>query len=237
MLFCRKTLSWPDQSEWKEISYQIKAEFHFLHCVGFIDGMHLSLAYKPEVNGEEYWTCKHQYVLNSLLICDDALRMHHLHLGWPGSVHDNHVWRNSNLFLQQDAHFGPQKNLLGDSAFNNSHIMVSAYKKVAGQASLQPSHAWFNDKLSSLHAKVENVIGIWKGRFQFLCSIHICMKNWTLMVCIIKYVKASAILHNLLVNHTIPEDWISPDGNDNAGDDDFPDLQGIVGCAEENAIR
>jgi len=40
------------------------------------------------------------------------------------------------------------------------------------------------------------------------------------MRCVIRYVKATALLHNLLVNHEIDENWIIPEENSDGEEND-----------------
>jgi len=50
-------------------------------------------------------------------------------MGWPGSVHDNQVWSNSEIYLCKNKYFNHKEYLLGDSAFHASSVMVLAFKK------------------------------------------------------------------------------------------------------------
>ena len=115
---------------------QIKQKFNSLHCVGYVNGTHLGLALKPELHGEEYWTCKQQYTISALVFIDGFRRIRNLQVGWPGSVHDNRIWKNSMVCLQKEQYFSAKQYLLRDSAFNNSTVMVSSYKKTAGSVCL-----------------------------------------------------------------------------------------------------
>ncbi len=67
---------------------QIWQTHNFPKYVGAIDGTHLGLALKPEMDGEEYWTHKPSYAVATTLVCDDHKRIHYINVGWPGSVHD-----------------------------------------------------------------------------------------------------------------------------------------------------
>jgi hypothetical protein len=80
---------WPEADERKEISDRIRKEKFFPKCVGFIDGTHLGLAFKPTKDGEEYFTRKQSYAVATLVSCDDMRRIRYLNVGWPGSVHSN----------------------------------------------------------------------------------------------------------------------------------------------------
>ena len=86
-------LFWPDAAEWKEISGHIRHKYKFPHCIGYVDGIHLGLAFKPELRREQYWTRRQQYVVSVLVLADDLKQIRHLQVGWPGSVHDNRIWK------------------------------------------------------------------------------------------------------------------------------------------------
>ena len=123
--------------------------------------------------------------------------------------------------LQKEQYFSVKQYLLGDSAFNNSTVMVSSYKKTAGSVCLPTGQQWFNDLLLKPQSGAENVIGIWKGCFPYIRSIHVRLKNQGAMKRIIRYILATVVLHNLFIKHGIDEDWILlEDGEDNdiAGD-------------------
>ena len=48
--------------------------------------------------------------------CDDAVRITWVEIGWLGSVHDNGVWFNSEIYLSKHKYFDQKEYLLGDSA-------------------------------------------------------------------------------------------------------------------------
>ncbi len=73
----------------------MKTEFLFPKVVGTVDGTHLRLATKPTLHGEEYFTQKPRYAVVAMVVKDDKCRIRYLNIGWPASVHDQHVWKNS----------------------------------------------------------------------------------------------------------------------------------------------
>jgi hypothetical protein len=95
-----QTYFWPDEDERKQIAKRIKDKYLFPHCVGFIDGTLLPLSSRPLIHGENYLSRKKFYAVVMLVVCDDIGQILYYHVGWPGSVHDNRVWRNSLLCTQ-----------------------------------------------------------------------------------------------------------------------------------------
>ena len=84
--------------------YQPKKE-SFDGCVGMLDGTLFPFEYKPSHNGEEYFTRKGCYAINGLIFVDDMARVRYIMTGRPGSVHDNRVWRNSEVYLRANEFF------------------------------------------------------------------------------------------------------------------------------------
>jgi hypothetical protein len=186
---------WPEADERKEISDRIRKDKFFPKCVGFIHGTHLGLAFKPTKDGEEYFIRKQSYVSN---------------VGWPGSVHDQRIFSNSKLTINASNMYSPQEYLLGNSAFTPTSFLMPAYKKYGGKVQLTPGQKFFNDLVSAACCQVEHTIGIWKGRFPFLREIRLRIRGKRDMQMLIKLVKVSAVLHNLLVRqHTVPQTWFS----------------------------
>lgn len=163
--------TWPDEEERRQISSRIHRDFDFPNCVGFVDGMLNPLSTKPrrEDSGDFYGR-KQGYSLTTLTVSDDRRMIRYFLAGWPGSCHDNRVYRNSMLALTPTEYFSGNQYLLGDSAYEPSDIMVPAYKKPNG-CNLPREHAIFNACLASARVTSEHAIGIWKARFPWLRNI------------------------------------------------------------------
>jgi len=88
-----------------------------------------TLAFAPTLNAEDYFTRKGSYAIMGLFVCDDTAKITLIEIGWPGSIHDNQVWSNSDVYLSKEKYFSKKEYLLGDSAFSASTVMVPAFKK------------------------------------------------------------------------------------------------------------
>jgi hypothetical protein len=211
---------WPDNEEREETSRRIQAHWKFPHCIGLIDGTLLPLEFRPLLYGENYLSRKSCYAVQMLIVCDDKRHILYYHVGWPGSVHDNRVWRNCKLFHNRLVHFSLGEYLLGDSAFTPSNELVPSFKNPPNGVMSENQEA-FNDLLSKPRSHSEHCIGLLKGRFQQLKNIRIKIKNKRTMQQIIKVVRASVILHNLLIetNAEYDEAWIDRNDTDAMDDD------------------
>jgi len=56
------------------------------------------------------------------------VRITWVEIGWLGSVHDNGVWLNSEIYLSKHKYFDQKEYLLGDSALETSAVMSPAFK-------------------------------------------------------------------------------------------------------------
>jgi hypothetical protein len=70
------------------------------NCIGFIDGTLVFLAEAPGWSGEVFNTQKGGYGIIALVVCDDHCHVLYYYVRWPGLAHNNHSWRNCNLYLK-----------------------------------------------------------------------------------------------------------------------------------------
>ena len=208
---------WPDKDERQDMRNRLSA-LGFRHCVGIIDGTLVQLVFRPEAYHECYYSRKCFYCINVMIVCDDNKRITFYNAGWPGSTHDNRVFRNSKLFNKRGKYFSNHEYLLGDSAYSASPVMVQAFKKQASVAELPPQHEFFNTCLAKSRIASEHCIGILKGRFKCMKRINIKLKNSKEEVKeVVDMIGACIVLHNLLINYEedeIPKSWYD-DINDN----------------------
>lgn len=201
-------VSWPNERERNEMKVRL-ATTGFRHCVGIADGTLIPLSRKPKVYHECYFCRKNFYAVNVLLVCDDRARITYYLAGWPGSTHDNRVFKSSNLYKERDSYFSALEYLIGDSAYSNSTIMVPSFKKTRQEVNLDRNKELFNFNLSKVRIKSEHCIGLLKGRFQCLkgMNTYICGEND--MKFFVDIFGSCCVLHNLLLtyNDEIPQEW------------------------------
>jgi hypothetical protein len=208
--------SWPDEEERRQISSRIHRAFDFPNCVGFIDGTLNPLSSKPrrEDSGDFYGR-KQGYSLSTLTVSDDRRMIRYFLAGWPGSCHDNRVYRNCMLASTPNDYFSGNQYLLGDSAYEPSDNMVPSYKKPNG-CNLPREHVIFNACLASARVTSEHCIGVWKARFPWLRNIPMILtESQRSLRRILHVMECTVILHNFLImgnEAEVPNDWL--DDND-----------------------
>ena len=205
-------IAWPDSMERKTIASRIRDLSGMPNCVGIIDGTLFPLAFSPQtIDAPNYKGRKHGYTLSSVIVCDDKRVIRYYNCGWPGSTHDNRIFRNTSLANNPHSHFDKNQYLIGDSAFVNRWFMVSAFTSPPG-VPMDWNEMQFNKALSKARVISEHTIGILKGRFAWLRSIRKVIKEdpKTLHE-ILCFIDATVVLHNFLMmqegNDDLDDEW------------------------------
>ena len=203
-----EVVSWPSEEERQEMKVRL-ASTGFRHCIGIADGTLVPLTRKPKIYHECYFCRKHFYAINVLVVCDDRGRIIYYLAGWPGSTHDNRVFKSSNLYKERHERFAALEYIIGDSAFSNSSVMVPSFKKARNEVNLSRNKELFNTHLAKIRIKSEHCIGILKGRFQCLKGLNTYITGDNDVKYIVDIISACAVLHNLLItyNDQIPQEW------------------------------
>ncbi|CAM5074604.1 unnamed protein product [Natator depressus] len=87
----------------------------FPNCGGAIDRTYIPIL-APELRGNQYVNCKGYFSIVLQALVDHKGRFTDISVGWPGKVHDAHIFRNSGLLeqLQEGTYFPDQKITVGD---------------------------------------------------------------------------------------------------------------------------
>jgi len=85
--------------------------------------------------------------------------------------------------------------------------MLPAFKK-SPNAILSEECKYFNTKLAKLRIKIEHCIGLVKARFQCVQELRRVIRSKRDLDVLLQMIMCACILHNLLIDHVIPEDWL-----------------------------
>ena len=211
LMLSDRVIIWPDANERRCIAARMQNEFKFPNCVGLMDGTLFPLRTRPErEDAPDYSGRKYQYSLSTLIVCDDQRLIRYYLAGWPGSAHDNRIFRNSRIAQHPDDFFSDLEYLLVDSAFEASPFIIPAFKKPQNLPMPREQEV-FNHALGAPRVASEHCIGLLKGRFPWLRSIPCKLtQDVNCMRRTLHYIECCIILHNLLVQHTDhvePEAW------------------------------
>ena len=189
-------------------------------CIGAIDGSHIPIC-GTVMNHTDYYNCKGWYYVILQGIVDHSYHFIDINVGWPGSVHDAHVFAHSSLYSNiTEKGLLPDKNmvvnginipffLIGDSAYSLKTWLMKPFT----YNSLTQQQQYYNYRLCKARIVVENAYGRVKARWRRL------MKRNNMRIEIIPTViSAACILHNICEIHgeTFQECWFQDIQTSNA---------------------
>lgn len=141
-------------------------------------------------------------------VCDSNRKIRDIFIGYPGSVHDSRVFRNSPLYQRLEEKCG-QYYLLGDSGYPLRRNLMTPFKD-RGQLTQRQNN--FNIKLSKNRCLIEQCFGILKQKFRQL--YHIKLRN---IVHINHLIRAACVLYNFsLEDEFMVNDIVEPPAGDDA---------------------
>lgn len=149
-------------------------------------------------------------------MCDHKCRFIHCYAGNVGSVHDQRVFRLSELKngIDDATKFPDNTHLVGDAAYTLHEHLLVPYRDNGHLTQKQKN---FNFCHSSARMAIERAFGYLKGRFRSLLTI-LDMKRVDLIA---KYIIACCVLHNICL----------------LKDDEFPDLLEIPSIEQNVQAR
>lgn len=240
-------IRWPDEIERGEISGVFERATGFPGVCGCIDCTHVYIT-APVDDAVNYRNRHHSYSINVQAVVDHNLTVRDLHVGEPGSMNDQRVFRRSALYtdLLEDVnhrHLTAEQHVVGDGAYTLTDFMMSPYEN---NGHLTERQLTFNKRLSQSRVRVENAFARAKGKWRRLKMIHsVNQEN------LIDHITASFVLHNFILLHGEQmiqmEDLQRPINEEEAGgiipnpDDannevDHPRLEGAKGRGLEKRI-
>ena len=221
-------IKWPSEEERSVIQRRFHALYGFPNCVGCIDGTYIELTERPTWCGSDFFTRKCSYSVQALLVCDDNAKVLYQYAGWPGSTHDNRVWRHTKMHNSPENFFSHAQYLLSDSALNPLKNVVPAFKALPN-SSLSPNQEFFNTQLARARIKIEHTNGMLKSRFPILTGVNIALRRNKDVVKIVKLLTAVCVLHNFLLNEPfLTEEELNALIKRSPVDEDDPEITGSV---------
>lgn len=197
-------ISCPDADKLVEMAAVFESHWRVPQCVGVIDGSHIPII-APEDYPRDYHNRKgwHSVVLQAVV--DGRGLFWDVCVGFPGSVHDARVLRQSHLWeLLHDGELLSRNKatisgcdvghyLIGDPAYPMQNWLM---KPFADTGKLTPEQRTYNCRLGSARSVVETAFGRLKGRWRCLLKRNDCKlelsKKMALTCC---------VLHNVCEEH------------------------------------
>jgi hypothetical protein len=178
-----------------------------------MDGTLLELGITPHCDDKaDYSGRKFRYSSTVNVINNDKRRIRGYLSGYPGTTHDNRVWRNMVQCQRPSDFFSPDKYIVADTAYEPSNEVIPAFKSSPGMGLLHPpDKQMFNLCLASPRVTAEHTMGLWKGRCSWLCKIRMIITNEKeSLEHVLKYIDATIVLHNMLIDMGSADDENAP---------------------------
>ncbi|KAH7958575.1 hypothetical protein HPB49_002904 [Dermacentor silvarum] len=135
---------------------------HFDGFVGAIDGCHIRIQ-APAGMHQDYFNRKQFYSIQLQAVCDHHGIFIDIFVGFPGSVHDTRVLKNSPIYTRS-LYPPPGYAILGDSGYPNIAapiVITTPYKDAT-----RPTELRFNAAHARARSVVERAFGLMKGRWR-----------------------------------------------------------------------
>lgn len=135
-------------------------------------------------------------------ICDEKLKIINVNSSFPGSSHDSFIWNSSAVCrvitnLYRSGHEGYY--LLGDSGYPLRPWLMVPFE---GNPPENTPEFIYNHQFKSIRSSIERCNGVLKKRFRCLLKDRVLNYDPGTAG---KIVNACVILHNLCIDHNIPE--------------------------------
>ncbi|XP_025159372.1 putative nuclease HARBI1 isoform X1 [Harpegnathos saltator] len=185
-------IKWPTGNAIQEVWTGFEVISSFPKVIGAINDTHINIP-SPHIHPEAYVNRKGHHSIQLQGICDHKARFTHGYIGHAGSVHDQHVFRQSEI---QDALGNPEK------FPDDSHLLDAAYKihdnlmvPYRDNGHLTERQKNYNFCHSSTRIAIERAFGTLKGRFRSL--LHNLSMNRTDLIA--HYILACCVMHNICI--------------------------------------
>jgi len=198
------------KEEWLEIAQEFELKWQFPHCLGALDGKHISILPPPN-SGSQYYNYKHFFSIVLLALVDANYRFLYVDIGCCGRVSDGGVYNNSSL---AKAFTDNSLDIPADTHLSGSDI-ITPYVVVADDAFALKPHQMkpfsyrqlttekqvFNYRLSRARRVVEHAFGILSQRFRvFGKAIPLSPEKAQVIA------MAACCLHNFLLRSRVSAD-------------------------------
>ncbi|KAK4322217.1 hypothetical protein Pmani_007015 [Petrolisthes manimaculis] len=184
-------LNWPDREEQSQIENSFLRKTGFPEVVGCIDGSHIPIP-GPSDHRAAYINRKGFPSIQMQAVCDDNLRFLDVIAGWPGSVHDARVFRNSPLYeLLEAGNVNDDHHLLGDSAYALTQYIMVPFRD---NGHLTEEQVNYNTRHSSARMAIERSFGLLKSKFRRLHYLDMRLLDKIPLL-----IMACCVLHNFIL--------------------------------------
>ncbi|KAI4455490.1 hypothetical protein MML48_9g00008915 [Holotrichia oblita] len=188
-----RVIQWPSQDRAVIVMRGFEEASGIPRIIGAIDGTHIKID-APKENAADYVNRKGYHSLQLQVVCDHRALITHCYAGHPGSVHDQRVFRRSEVaeFLNNEERFPMNSHLIGDAAYELHNNVLVPFRDNGRLTARQKN---YNYRLSSARTVVERCFALLKGRLRSLLD-RLPMARVDLMA---EYIVSCCVIHNICI--------------------------------------
>jgi hypothetical protein len=162
-------ICWPlDAQSQANVSTKFQENKGFPGVIGAIDGTNIQI-HPPKEHGQSYVNRKNYHSIILQAVCLPDMKFSHIYSGWPGSVHDSRVPKNSELWEHGD-NACRTNHIIGDGAYPIKEWLLTPYRDTGH---LNAEQRRYNYVHSSTRTVIERSFCLLKGRFKRLQFIEV----------------------------------------------------------------
>jgi DDE superfamily endonuclease len=188
-------LKWPGEAEIDVYKQQFKKMGGLDGVIGAIDGTYCKIE-APKKDPTAYINRKCFFSITLQAICGPTLKYTDCFVGYPSSVHDVRIFRNSDIYPhvmnQTPSYFPSNTFIVGDKAYPSLMTCVVPYKQNGRLTQAQKSFNYYHSKTRQV---IERSFALLFGRFRRLKDLK--MQRTELIPFV---VLAACVLHNICLD-------------------------------------
>ena len=186
-------IKWPTLEERVAIKRAFQHFAGIRDVIGAVDGTYIPIS-APSVDPEVYITRKANYAMTLQCIAIPSLKFTDSFVGYPGSVPDGRIFRNSYIYrkIEEDDTYCSNSFILGDKAYPLLPWLIPPYIE---RRRLTPLQTNFNIQHAKTRQVVERSFGLLFGRFRRLKYLDMHRTDL-----IPATVNACCVLHNICLD-------------------------------------
>ncbi|OXA46779.1 protein ANTAGONIST OF LIKE HETEROCHROMATIN PROTEIN 1 [Folsomia candida] len=191
----KEWIYWPDETEREKLAELCP---QLPGCIGIVDGSHINLEEAPINDPQSYFSRKMRYSIHLQGICDAELRLRHILVGYPGSVHDARVFANCDIAKHPENYFNLGQWIAGDSAYKLQPYLITTLRTNA-VIGTQKERDKFNKVFCNFRVKIEQVYGGLKEIFTSLKELRMQINFQDGHQYAVQWITACCVLYNIIL--------------------------------------